>query len=315
MHNNHKRPDDLTTVDLFSGCGGMSLGFQNAGFNVVAAYDNWELANTVYEENFDHDVHWFDLSDTDRAVEHVAKYAPTVVIGGPPCQDFSIAGKRQEAHRANLTIAFARIASRVAARVVVMENVYNIEKSKSLSEAIGILRDCGYGLTTRVIDASLVGVPQRRKRFFLVGAKGVPEEAFGRSLDAGLADRPMTIHDHFGDELGIKHYYAHPRSYNRRAVFSVHEPSSTIRRVNRPIPKDYKRHPADKAAISKSVRPLTTEERSKVQTFPSDYIFCGSKSQREHLIANAVPPKLAQYVAERALEALRTDPLFRPSSD
>lgn len=294
----------LRTVDLFAGCGGLSLGFSNAGFDIVAAYDNWELAQAVYRKNFDHDTHLFDLSEVSGAAKHITKYAPDFIIGGPPCQDFSIAGKRVEASRASLTVAFAEISARVSPTVAIMENVYNIEKSKSLAVAKRILQEAGYGITSRVINASFTGVPQMRKRFFLIAAKGFEDDAFGDQLDQNLADRPLTVSDYFGKAMDVDYYYAHPRSYKRRAVFSIHEPSATIRRVNRPIPNNYARHPADKAAVTDGVRVLTTEERSRIQTFPKTFVFCGSKSEQEHLIANAVPVKLAEYVAMQVLTVL-----------
>lgn len=107
----------------------------------------------------------------------------------------------------------------------------------------------------------------------------------------------MTIRDYLGDSLGIEHYYRHPRSYKRRAVFSIDEPSPTIRGVNRPIPKTYIKHSGDTSTISDQVRPLTTIERSYLQTFPKDFIFEGSKTDLEQMIGNAVPVKLAEYVA------------------
>ena len=94
----------------------------------------------------------------------------------------------------------------------------------------------------------------------------------------------------------------HPRSYNRRAVFSIHEPSATIRGVNRPIPETYKKHHADKADISEGVRSLTSKERSYIQTFPEEFEFVGSKTNIEQAIGNAVPVKLAEYVARCLLE-------------
>ena len=298
------RTGHLRAVDLFAGCGGLTLGFMNAGFDVVAGYDNWQLALDVYEANFSHAAHLFDLGDTAAAAKHIARYRPDAIIGGPPCQDFSIAGKRVEAGRANLTVAFARIVSRVRPLVAVMENVYSIEGSKALARARVVLRRAGYGLTSRIIDASLVGVPQMRRRFFLIAALGLPADAFGSALDEGLSDRPMTVAEALGAKSGMTHYYAHPRSYKRRAVFSIHEPSATIRRVNRPIPESYTRHPADKAAVSRRVRALTFEERCRLQTFPAGFVFGGSRSQQEHLMANAVPVKLAQYVAGRVASVL-----------
>lgn len=294
----------LKTIDLFAGCGGLSLGFARAGFDILAAYDNWELAHNVYKRNFTHDAYLFDLARVSEAAAHISRYAPDVIIGGPPCQDFSIAGKRVESGRANMTVSFANIVAQVSPRVVVMENVYNIAKSRSLSVARTILIEAGYGITTRVINASLTGVPQMRKRFFLIAAKDIPHDAFGECLDKHLSSRAMTVAEYFAGDIDTEFYYAHPRSYARRAVFSIHEPSATIRRVNRPIPKNYSRHPADKVDVTERVRVLTTLERSQIQTFPKTFIFLGSKSEREHLIANAVPVNLAQYVATQVRTCL-----------
>jgi DNA (cytosine-5)-methyltransferase 1 len=296
----------MRTVDLFCGCGGMSYGFANAGFDICAAFDNWDLALGVYGENFAHDVHNLDLGDAIEAARFITQYKPEVIIGGPPCQDFSIAGKRKECKRANLTVSYAQIVSLTKPKIAVMENVYNIEKSESLRRAIQIFKSSGYGLTTRIIDASKTGVPQKRRRFFLVAALDVADEVFGAELDGNLSHDSMTVYEYFGESLGTEYYYAHPRNYKRRAVFSIHEPSTTIRRVNRPIPSTYKRHPADKADVSNGVRPLTTRERAQIQTFPDNFLLKGSAAQQEHLIANAVPVKLAEYVANAVRSTLDT---------
>jgi len=83
----------------------------------------------------------------------------------------------------------------------------------------------------------------------------------------------------------------------RRGIFSIHEPSPTIRGVNRPIPKGYTKHLGDPVQVSDKVRPLTTLERSYIQTFPDTFIFNGSKTDLEQIIGNAVPVKLGEYVA------------------
>jgi len=308
----HKATSQPRTVDLFSGCGGLSLGFAQAGFDVVAAYDSWPLAARVYQQNFSHPVHLFDLSNVPAAVRQIRKDSPDVIIGGPPCQDFSIAGKRVEERLASLTVAFAKICCGVKASLAVMENVYNIEKSRALAEATRIFRKAGYGLTMQVIDASLAGVPQMRRRHFVIAQRGGSDNYFLHELNRRLAATPMTVADYFGKRLDIEYYYAHPRSYKRRAVFSVHEPSATIRRVNRPIPKTYVRHPADKAPISRKVRVLTTAERAEIQTFPREFVFLGSPSQQEHLIANAVPVKLAHFVAKVVADVLNSS--VKPSN-
>ncbi|MBC6409539.1 MAG: DNA cytosine methyltransferase [Ekhidna sp.] len=292
--------DKLRTVDLFSGCGGMSLGFQNAGYEIVAAFDNWKPAVEVYKDNFDHPIFDVDLGN-EEGKELIKELNPNLIIGGPPCQDFSSAGKRDDTlGRADLTISYTEIVSTVKPQYFVMENVERIKKSRILREAIKVLKREGYGISMDILDASYCDVPQARKRFFMVGSLDENDDFLLPYFSKNLAKEPMTIFDYLGNSLGVEHYYRHPRSYKRRGVFSIYEPSPTIRGVNRPIPAGYPKHPGDTDDVSENVRPLTTVERSYMQTFPEDFVFKGSKTNLEQIIGNAVPVKLGEFVA-RAL--------------
>lgn len=292
----------MKTVDLFCGCGGLSLGFQNAGFNLVAAFDSWLPAIAVYRDNFQHPIFDKDLVKNDAYLD-IAKFNPEVIIGGPPCQDFSIAGKRDESlGRADLTLSFAHIISQIKPRFFVMENVQRIAKSRILKTVLEIFKQQGYGLTSAILNASYCGVPQVRKRYFLIGEFGGKDNFLDFYLTKNKTQKPMTIFAYLGDSLGIEYFYRHPRSYKRRAIFSIHEPSPTIRGVNRPVPKTYKKHPGDVGEVNDNLRPLTTIERSYIQTFPNDFKFKGNKSDLEQMIGNAVPVKLGEYVANCILE-------------
>lgn len=112
-------------VDMFCGCGGMSLGFKMVGFDVVAAFDKWEPAMAVHRLNMpDTPVMPLDLSDVGKVIETVSPYAPDVMFGGAPCQAFSHAGKRRPGDpRASLTVAYAREIAGVRPAYAVMENV------------------------------------------------------------------------------------------------------------------------------------------------------------------------------------------------
>ena len=280
----------MKVVDLFAGMGGMSLGFIRAGFDLVCAMDFWEEALRIYAQNFAHDVRMVDLSQTEPAIKLIQGYSPDLIIGGPPCQDFSSAGKRdEEGGRADLTIAYAKIVSSIRPRIFVMENVERITKSKKLQEAKSILEEAGYKFTEMVLDASLCSVPQKRKRFILIGDRELEPDAYKAVLLEGLSTHPMTVREHCGDLIGVEYYYRHPRSYVRRGVFSIDEPSPTIRGVNRPIPQGYRSHHGDRCLDLSSVRPLTTRERSYIQTFPDNFILEGSKTALEQMIGNAVP--------------------------
>ena len=243
-------------VDLFAGGGGLSLGFINAGFDVVAAFDNWTPACELYRLNFhSHPMIQADLSN-ENTIKKIGKFSPGIIIGGPPCQDFSSAGNRDETRgRASLTV--------------------------------------------KILDASYCGVPQLRKRVIVVGELNGKNNFILQQLEDHLSKTRLTVKQYLGEEFGVKYYYRHPRCDKRRAVFSANEPSPTIRGVNRPVPSGYPGHPGDAAQIGPEIRPLTTKERSMIQTFPKNFILNGNKTNIEQIIGNAVPVKLAEYIALR----------------
>ena len=285
-------------VDLFSGCGGMSLGFKKAGFEIRAAYDKWEPAVNVYRKNFRHPIFTKDLADPS-VQEEIAAYHPELIFGGPPCQDFSSAGHRNvNLGRAVLTLTYRDIVTRIAPEYFVMENVPEITKSAILQEVMRSMKKAGYGLSHKVLDASLCGVPQSRKRFFLIGHLGDVDGFIDERLESGLSKTPMTMRQYFGDTLGVDYYFRVPRSYNRRGIFSIDEPCQTIRGVDRPIPPGYAGHPSDPVPLGPNVRALTVLERSYVQTFPKSFKFEGCKTDLNQMIGNAVPVNLAKYVAK-----------------
>jgi DNA (cytosine-5)-methyltransferase 1 len=296
----------LRVIDLFAGCGGLSLGFQNAGFNIVAAFDNWKPAIDVYQKNFSHEIFDYDLNNLKRNYQIFREICPEIIIGGPPCQDFSSAGKRNEnLGRGDLSIVFSEIVTSVLPQWFLIENVDLFRKSNKYKEIKQIFKNTGYGLSEIILDASLCGVPQKRKRFFCFGELQGKDESLEPYLKKRLADKPMTIRDYLGNKLEIQYYYRHPRSYQRRGIFSIDEPSPTVRGVNRPIPKTYKKHPKDPVNITEKLRPLTTIERSYLQTFPEKFIFEGTKTDLEQMIGNAVPVKLAEHVAQSILEYIK----------
>ena len=126
-------PNALNVVDLFCGCGGMSRVFENAGYNIVASFDNWKPAIRVYEANFNHPIFEQDLSKVQDSILKIEAYNPDVIIGGPPCQDFSTAGYQDETRgRAMLSVCFSQIVCSLRPKYFVMENVATIKKIQIL---------------------------------------------------------------------------------------------------------------------------------------------------------------------------------------
>lgn len=289
-------------IDLFCGCGGLSLGFQNAGYNIVAAFDYWDVALNIYQKNFQHPVYKRDLSDlTDLSDFEVLH--PDIIIGGPPCQDYSTAGHRDETRgRAVLTISYAKIVEHIRPKYFLMENVAVIEKSETLKVVNGIFKNAGYGLTQLTLDASKCGVPQIRKRYITFGVLGGNDGDAMDNFTRHLSKKSMTMREYFGDSLGFEYYFRVPTSYKRRGIYSIDEPSMTIRGVDRPVPKGYKGHPADPVPITPDIRSLTPKERSWIQTFPKNFIWEGSKTNLNQAIGNAVPVKLGEHIANSIKE-------------
>ena len=295
-------------VDLFAGCGGLSRGFEDAGFNIIGAFEFWNVAARCYAANFKHPVFTDDLSDIKNAIEKVRTLNPEIIIGGPPCQDFSHAGKRVENERAALTECFAYIVTDTKPQWFVMENVDRAHNSKSYASARHIFKAAGYGLTEVLLNAALCGVPQRRKRFFCIGSLNASDGFLLDYIEGNQGRTEMTLRDYFGEALDFEFYYRHPRNYSRRAIYSIDEPSATIRGVNRPVPQGYPGHARDACELSPSIRPMTTLERSLVQTFPPDFKWIGNKTETEQMVGNAVPVKLAEFVAKALAHHISGEP-------
>lgn len=289
-------------IDLFSGCGGMSLGFQKSRFRILGGYDNWAPAVRTYNaNNLGHEALALDLGDVEKTIDVLRhhKYPDgsfPAIIGGPPCQDFSSAGKRVEGARADLTEKYASIVTHFMPPFFVMENVSRAAGAEAYNNALRKMEDAGYIIVKQVLNSAYCNVPQVRKRLIAFGSLE-PDKSLA-VLDywnTQQSEKPMTIRDWLGDDIDVNYYYRHPRSYARRGIFSVDAPSPTIRGVNRPIPAGYPGHSGDAGPVDEA-RALTTEERSRIQTFPKGFKFVGSKTDSEQMIGNAVPVNLGKFV-------------------
>ena len=305
--------DSLAVVDLFCGCGGLSKGFELAGFDVVAAFDCWQSALTCYNANFAHNAYHLDLDNVTESVNQIQPFNPTMIIGGPPCQEFSNAGKRQEGPLADLTYKYARIITTVHPQFFVMENVPRVKKSKAYTKARALYKEHNYGLTEVVLDASRCGVPQKRNRFFCIGSLNAPDNFLSEEIFTHYTGTPVSVSEYFARNnipLDIEAYYRHPTTYSRRAVFGIDEVAPTIRGVNRPKPANYQRHIKDavQEANLQNIAQLSLRLRAIIQTFPQNFRFEDLQSTRgdlEQMVGNAVPVELARFVADRIQEYIR----------
>ncbi len=314
----------------------MSLGLKQVGFDLVAAFDAWPVAVDNYRRNIGDHVHVRDLGDLLGIVPELLRLAPDLICGGPPCQEYSNAGRRKEGDKAKLTIAFAILVATVRPKWFVMENVINAAKSETWAVARSILKQAGYGLTESKIDASRYGVPQSRRRLFVVGRLGERDGFLASALAAAAAPQPMTIRDLFGSETPPAMYFPATSSARRsvwgedaaliangyvysrpvragRGVRSIDEPFPTITRTawERPTPRYLSApHPADPIAASETAV-LTIPQISRIQGFPAWWKWeTSAKRDMLQMIANAVPPPVAASIGCAILdrEAGRSTP-------
>ena len=221
--------DTPLAADLFSGAGGFSLGLDEAGFTTVVGVDYDENALETYRSLYAGLALQRDLSDRS-AIEEVAeiltKVGITILVGGPPCQPFSRAGRSTIRtlvekgtrdvydRRRDLWQSFLEVAERVRPRMVMMENVPDLalgEESRILRVLIERLERIGYGVDTRLLDAWRFGVPQYRQRLFLVAIEQgkqfdwPPESPQHTTVNNAIGDLPEIQGG--WNELGGPHGY------------------------------------------------------------------------------------------------------------
>ena len=208
----------FNAIDLFSGCGGFSFGFQDSNFNVIIGVDNDEVALKTFKKNHtDSQTLLLDLH-TDEAIDEIVNCADgkeiDVIIGGPPCQGFSLTGTRDENDKRNtLFNAMFKLARKVKPKALIIENVPGLLKlynGRAKEEIYQLCDENGYSCSSKVLFAPDFGVPQIRKRVFFVallkelGVFDFPKELLEKSdyigCEAAIGDLPSLVSDLGADE-------------------------------------------------------------------------------------------------------------------
>lgn len=318
-------------VDVFCGCGGMSSGFKSAGFDIILGIDADTVAAETYAKNFPETkliVGDIRKVTTEELMSKTGKRKIHVVVGGPPCQGFSEANWRAQPmdKRNELYKEFMRVVSVIKPDFFVMENVRGILKAKTkrgkpvIKDIADMGRRLGYNVNHRLLLAADFGVPQLRQRVFVIGSKGTetaipfPETTHAKECQKTLDGRTLKkwasvrkillpkskIHEKlFYSEKLIKGFKRRERKNKKHNIgfrwqfLAPEKPSYTI-------PARYYKDGAN-ALVKYSdseIRMLATKECARIQSFPDDFLFLGSRKQIYQQIGNAVPPLLSKAIAQ-----------------
>lgn len=337
-------------IDLFCGAGGLSLGLQSAGFNIAGAFDSWEPAVKSYRQNFPH--HPCFMEDVAAlSANRIARLGlPSqvdLVAGGPPCQGFSVQRiGEDEDERNNLVLEFVKVAATMRAKMFLMENVTGLLGARGrpiLSRFLGLAEALGYQVDMRVLNAADFGLPQIRKRVFIVGVRhDLPDDFVFpephlpkyRTVAEALDGLPTPVEKSAGLAVADPLHVVTPLSpLNRRRIEAVppgggfedlpvelrsnchkagadrighravygrlhpDKPAGTITAMFDSFTRGRFGHPFDP-------RNLTLREGARLQGFPDDHVFVGTKREITKQIGNAIPPPMAEAVALAIREKL-----------
>lgn len=333
-------------VDLFSGAGGISLGleeperlnglanlgydnlgFEGQVFKTTLAVEQDDKASETFRRNFDAEVLETDIRDIDS----FSKWDDAdIVVGGPPCQGFSnLNSERTEElddERNTLWRHFMRAVEEIEPDVFLIENVSRFLKSAEGARAVQLAEEQGYTTVVDTLWAHKYGVPQKRKRGFILGSKkGVP--FFPETIDEPVRTVEHAIGDlsekPTGENWHVPRQHVTELSKNRMKEvppggnrFDIPDellpecwknkdrggtdlfgrlwwdrPSVTIRTEFYKPEKGRYLHP-------EANRSLTIREGARLQTFPDDFLFVGARTRVAPQIGNAVPPKLAYHIGQ-----------------
>jgi DNA (cytosine-5)-methyltransferase 1 len=311
----------MKIISLFSGAGGLDLGFKQAGFKTIWANEFDKNVCPTYKKNFK-DVHLDTRSITKVEKSDLPKDI-TGVIGGPPCQSWSAAGAQRGINdpRGKLFYEYLRIIRIVHPKFFVAENVSGIIQKKNkdtFNNIVSQLEDLGYNVRWALLNAANYGVPQDRKRVFIVGYSW--ELKMNYEFPSPL-EKKITLREAIGDleksKRQVKNHESIKGSYSplflsRNRVRGWDQQSFTILATDRHIPF----HPScpkmvnvgkDKMELCKGAKykRLTVRECARIQTFPDSYDFLYKNIRTGYkMVGNAVPVNLAYQIAKKIAKDL-----------
>ncbi len=353
--------EQYTVLDLFCGCGGLSKGFEMAGYKILLGVDvNGPALNTYAHNHKGSKVLNADLSESetfDTIDEILEGTKPDVIIGGPPCQGFSLTGTRNfDDERNKLYLAMIETVRRYSPKAFMIENVPGMASLFNGTVKDEVLRrftNMGYKVVCKVLCAADYGVPQIRKRLIFIGLKG-GEKEFEFPTPTNTPDNYITCEQAISDlpslefSLGAEEseYESEPTTeyqkimrgnckilYNHKSIDHKQFVKDTIALVPdggnyKDLPKGvgesrifhmaWTRYASNKPSRTidtghrnnfhyKWNRCPTVRESARLQSFPDDFVFLGTKTQQDRQVGNAVPCFMAKAIGLQLLKYLNEE--------
>ena len=320
----------IRAISLFSGSGGLDLGFLNTGkYSIEYANDIDTHACRTYEKNIGNHIECCDITDINPTSK------ANIVIGGPPCQGFSTANPNRliTDPRNWLFREYLRILEKITPECFLFENVSGIltlEQGKLFGLIVKLFEDSGYSVSHETLDAANFGVPQHRKRVFIVGIRKdlnkrfkFPPPKINPPLFGSFKTVGETILNLRINSKDSNHRISKVSSLNALRLEHIppggamkdcpphlrnsSDPNRAMRRLDPPKPSytivhnncDHYYHPFEN-------RRITIREMALIQSYPIDFNFSGTKSQQSTQVGNSVPPLLAHELAKEIDEQVFT---------
>ncbi len=342
-------------LDLFCGCGGLSYGFESAGYNIVLGIDNDKKALETFEINHKGaksicgDITVIHSSDIAAVI---GNEKIDVIIGGPPCQGMSFSGPRKfDDPRNKLYLSYIRLVKEINPQAFVIENVPGLVSlfgGQIKDNIIKRLTDLGYTVCYRILCSADYGVPQSRRRVVFVGLRDksfefpIPQKE-QISCEMALSDLPALENELGSEEQDyktsvnnkyqqlmrahstvVKNHIAAAHSKKVQDIIALVPDGGNYKDLPEPYRSSRNFHVAWTRFNSKKPAPTidtghrhhfhykfnrvpTVRECARLQSFPDDFVFLGNKTQQFRQVGNAVPPLMAQAIAEKLKEFLTED--------